>query len=254
MYWGKSHSLAFAMLEYGAMNRAGFTVITGEIGSGKTTLVNHLLSKLDDNITVGQIVNTRKNSGELLLWALMAFDQPLVDAPYPILYKQFQDFVLKEASEGRRTLLIVDEAQNLGVETLEELRMLLNINNSSEQFLQLILIGQPQLKQQLKQPELVQFAQRVSSDFHLNALSTSEVLKYIGTRLFMAGRSDPLFTDNACALIASASKGIPRVINILCDTSLIYAFSTSVPKVTLAIVKKVIEDKSEFGVFSIGDP
>lgn len=254
MYWGTSHTLAFAMLEYGAKNRAGFTVITGEIGCGKTTLVNHLLSKLDSNITVGQIVNTRKNSGELLSWALMAFNQPLSEASYPILYKQFRDFVLKEASEGRRTLLIVDEAQNLGLETLEELRMLLNINDSDEQLLQLILVGQPQLKEQLKQPELTQFAQRVSSDFHLGALSDDEVLRYIGTRLFVAGRTEPLFTDNACALIAATSKGIPRIINILCDTSLVYAFSAEAPKVSLAIVKNVISDKSKFGVFSVGDP
>lgn len=254
MYWGRSHTLAFAMLEYGAMNRAGFTVITGEIGSGKTTLINHLLSKLGDDITVGQMVNTRKNSGELLSWALMAFDQPLSDASYPMLYKQFHDFVHKEASEGRRVLLIVDEAQNLGLDTLEELRMLLNINHKDKQLLQLILVGQPQLKEQLRQPELTQFAQRVSSDFHLKALNREEVLRYIGTRLFMAGRTDPLFTDNACALIATISKGIPRIINILCDTALIYAFSSDAPKVTLAIVKSVISDRSEFGVFSVGDP
>jgi general secretion pathway protein A len=254
MYWGNTHSLAFAMLEYGVVNRAGFTVITGEIGCGKTTLINHLLSKLDNNITVGQIVNTRKNSGELLNWALMAFDQPISDAPYPILYKQFHDFVLKEASQDHRTLLIVDEAQNLGVETLEELRMLLNINNDATQHLQLILVGQPQLREQLQQPELAQFAQRVSSDFHLTALTGDEVLRYIGTRLFVAGRKEPLFTDNACMLIAETSKGIPRVINILCDTSLVYAFSVDAPKVNLEIVEKVISDKSEFVVFPIGNP
>ena len=140
------------------------------------------------------------------------------------------------------------------LETLEELRMLLNINNDATQHLQLILVGQPQLREQLQQPELTQFAQRVSSDFHLTALTDTEVLRYIGTRLFVAGRKDPLFTDNACMLIAEMSKGIPRVINILCDTSLVYAFSSGASKVNLEIVEKVISDKSEFGVFSIGDP
>ncbi len=254
LFWGHSHSLAFAMLEYGVTNRAGCTAITGEIGCGKTTLINHLLSKLDSSTTVGQIVNTRKNSGELLNWVLMAFNQPISDAPYPILYKQFRDFVLKEASLGRHALLIVDEAQNLGLETLEELRLLLNINEHAAQYLRLILVGQPQLREQLQQPELAQFAQRISSDFHLTALTENEVLKYIVTRLFVAGRKKPLFTDNACKLIARTSKGIPRVINILCDTSLVYAFSLNASRVSLEIVENVIKDKAEFGVFSIDNP
>ncbi len=254
LYWGRSHSLAFEMLRYGVTNRAGCTVITGEIGCGKTTLINHLLSKLDSSTTVGQIVSTRKNSGELLIWALMAFDQSTSDAPYPILYKQFRDFVLKEASLGRHALLVVDEAQNLGLETLEELRLLLNINEHAAQYLQLILVGQAQLREQFQQPELAQFAQRISSDFHLTALAENEVLKYIVTRLFVAGRKKPLFTDNACKLIARTSKGIPRVINILCDTSLVYAFSEKAPRVNQEIIETVVNDNAEFGAFSIGDP
>lgn len=250
LYWGRAHSMAFAMLEYGLINHAGFTVITGEIGCGKTTLIRHLLAKLETNITVGLVSNTRDNSGELLEWILMAFDQPFNTSSYTALYQEFRNFVVSEYNHGRRTVLIIDEAQNLGKETLEELRMFSNMNEGKEQLLQLILVGQPQLKDILQSPELIQFAQRVSSDFHLLPLLNTEIIQYIDHRLFVAGSKKTLFTEEACALIADASKGTPRVINILCDTALIYGFSSEASEITASIVRNVIRDKLEFGIFS----
>ena len=176
IYWGQNHRLAFAMLEFGVMNSAGFTVITGEIGSGKTTLIRHLLSRLDPKIAVGLISNTPRGTDGLLTWVMMSLNKPF-EGSYPTLFRNFQQFLYEEHNKGRRVILIVDEAQNLGLETLEELRMLSNINADKNQYLQIILVGQPQLKDMLRTPQLVQFAQRVSSDFHLRALNAEEVIQ-----------------------------------------------------------------------------
>jgi len=253
IYWGRAHSMAFAMLEYGIMNHAGFTVITGEIGCGKTTLIRHLLNRLEENITVGLVTNTPKDSSELLQWIMMALNQPINYPSYVELYQSFESFIIGEYAKGKRTVLIIDEAQNLSVETLEELRMFSNLNADKSQLLQLVLVGQPELKNILQRPELVQFAQRVSSDFHLRRLLHREVVDYINHRLWVAGRQTVLFTDEACELIAETSNGIPRIINILCDTALIYGFSWEAPEITRDIVEDVIKDKSEFGIFTASD-
>jgi general secretion pathway protein A len=253
IYWGHSHRLAFAMLEFGVMNNAGFTVITGEIGSGKTTLLRYLLRNLDSNITVGLISNTPRAKAELLQWVLMSLNQPFEDS-YAALFRRFQQFLYDHHARGGRTILVVDEAQNLGLESLEELRMLSNINADKNQFLQIILIGQPQLKDLLRSPELFQFAQRVSSDFHLKPLNPAEVREYIKYRLEAAGSRRELFSEDACKSIAHASQGIPRTINILCDTALVYGFAVSAPKITGDIVTLVIENKSQYGVLPLTLP
>jgi type II secretory pathway predicted ATPase ExeA len=250
IYWGKNYCLAFTMLEFGVMNRAGFTVITGEIGCGKTTLLRYLLRKLDRNVTVGLISNTPHGKAELLQWVMMALDQPFEDS-YPTLFKRLQQFLQKQYSRGGRTILIVDEAQNLDWESLEELRMLSNINADKDQYLQIILIGQPQLKDLLRAPQLRQFAQRVSSDFHIKPLDPSEVRDYISWRLKAAGAQVELFSDEACATIAHASGGIPRTINILCDTALVYGFAVSAEWISSDLVKMVIDNKSQYGVLPL---
>jgi len=250
IYWGQNHRLAFAMLEFGVMNNAGFTVITGEIGCGKTTLLRYLLRKLDRHITVGLISNTPRGKAELLQWVMMSLNQPFEDT-YPALFKRFQRFLYEQYSKGGRTILIVDEAQNLDCEALEELRMLSNINADKDQYLQIILIGQPQLKDLLRSPQLLQFAQRVSSDFHLKPLGPNDVRDYIDYRLKAAGAQAGLFSDEACRSIAHASQGIPRTINILCDTALIYGFAVSAESITTELVTMVIENKSQYGVLPL---
>jgi general secretion pathway protein A len=250
IYWGPNHRLAFAMLEFGVMNNAGFTVITGEIGCGKTTLLRHLLRNLDSNITVGLISNTPQGKAELLQWVMMSLNQPFEDS-YPVLFKRFQTFLYQQYARKGRTILIVDEAQNLGLESLEELRMLSNINADKDQYLQIILVGQPQLKDLLRSPTLVQFAQRVSSDFHLRPLKPTEVSSYISYRLKVAGSATPLFSPEACSAIAHASQGIPRTINILCDTALIYGYAVLSKQITPEIVALVIENKSQYGVLPL---
>ena len=250
IYWGQNHRLAFAMLEFGVMNNAGFTVITGGIGCGKTTLLRFLLRKIDHNIAVGLISNTPRGKAELLQWVMMSLDQPFEDS-YPALFKRFQLFLHDQYSRGGRTILIVDEAQNLDWESLEELRMLSNINADKDQYLQIILVGQPQLKDLLRSPQLVQFAQRVSSDFHIKPLNPNEVRDYINYRIHAAGSQVELFSEEACKAIARASQGIPRTINILCDTALIYGFATSAEWITDDLVSMVIENKSRYGVLPL---
>jgi type II secretory pathway predicted ATPase ExeA len=253
IYWGKNHRLAFAMLEFGVVNSAGFTVITGEIGSGKTTLLRYLLTRIDPKVVVGLISNTPRGTDGLLSWVMMAFNQPF-EGSYPGLFKKFQQFLHEEYRRGRRVLLIVDEAQNLGSETLEELRMLSNVNADKNQFLQITLVGQPQLKDMLRSPQLAQFAQRVSSDFHLCPLNEQDVVRYIDHRLAAVGSEPNLFSDTACKLIAEASGGIPRTINILCDTALVYGFASGVRVITEEIVASTIDNKNRFGVLPISIP
>jgi general secretion pathway protein A len=253
IYWGRTHSMAFTMLEFGVMNNAGFTVITGEIGSGKTTLVRHLLKQLPANISVGLISNSPQGRQELLQWIMMSLGRPF-EGDYPTLFKRLQDYLHGQYAGGRRTILIIDEAQNLEPEALEHLRMLSNINADQHQILQLILVGQPQLRDLLQTPQLHQFAQRISSDFHLRPLSESDVSAYIAFRLQSMGAPPPpraLFTLEACSRIFAASGGIPRMINILCDTALVYGFARGEKAISAALVDDVIADKQQYSIFPL---
>ena len=253
IYWGSMHRMAFTMLEFGVMNSAGFTVITGEIGSGKTTLLRYLLKKLSPNVTMGLISNSPQGRQELLQWILMTFSQPF-EGDYPTLFKRLQDFLYRQHASKRRTILIIDEAQNLGSEALEHLRMLSNINADKHQILQLIIVGQPELRNLLLAPQLHQFAQRISSDFHLQPLNESEVANYIAFRLKAAGSKRIMFTLEAAAKIAAASGGIPRMINILCDTALVYGFANGHQTISSDIVDQVIADKQQYSILPLYKP
>ena len=253
IYWAPGHEMAYSMLEYGILNQAGVTVITGGIGCGKTTLVRQLLRDLDDQVTVGLLTNTVGGRGKLLKWVMMALDQDYESRSYVALYQSFHHFLIDEYAQGRHVILVIDEAQNLGADSLEELRMLSNINSDKDQLLQLVLIGQPQLRDLLCQPKLFQFAQRVSADFHLNPLGQDEVAAYIDHRLALAGAQAPIFSRRACDLVASASQGIPRTINILCDKALVYGFSAGASMIGPEIVVQLLDDKRDYGVFSEPD-
>lgn len=250
IFFGVRHTLAFAMLEYGIESRAGFIVVSGEIGCGKTTLIRHLLNHLGPELTVGLVSNTHRDIGDLLEWIMLAFGQPYSGLSRVALYDAFQRFLIAEYGAGRRVVLIIDEAQNLTPASLEALRMLSNINADKHQLLQMILAGQPQLRDLLRQPELQQFAQRVSVDFHITPLSAAEVADYIRHRLAVAGRDEPLFTPAACERIALASRGIPRSINILCDTAMVYGFAVEAATIDVEFVSELIRDKEQYGVFA----
>jgi type II secretory pathway predicted ATPase ExeA len=248
LFMSKRHRLAYTMLEYGIQNRVGFSVICGDIGCGKTTLVRKLLDELDETVTVGLVYNTHADIADLLEWIMLAFGQPYAAATQVERYDRFQQFLLAEYAARRRVVLIVDEAQNLNAGALEALRMLSNINADKHQLLQVILVGQPQLRGLLNRPELQQFAQRVGVDFFIPPLGTPEVEQYVRHRLKVAGREDDLFEDDAVGMIAAAAKGVPRSINILCDTALVYGYSAEARTIDTSLVGEVLQDRREYGV------
>ena len=209
LFWGRSHKLAYAVLEYGVLNQAAFTVVTGEIGCGKTTLLRQLLDHFEDNVTVGLISNAMMGRGTLMQWVHLALGLPFDDSSHVALFGRFQDYLISEYGRGRHTILIIDEAQNLDVKALEELRMLSNINADGAQLLQVILLGQPQLRAMLQRPELEQFAQRISADGHLGPLTTAEAAFYIHHRVAMAGARERLFSKPAAEMIAKSQRRGP---------------------------------------------
>jgi general secretion pathway protein A len=236
------------MLEYGLLTHAPITVITGEIGAGKTTLLRQLLRSLPEEFTVGLISNAQGNRGELLHWVLMALGVGTdMNASYVQLFAQFQDFLIEEYADGRRTILIFDEAQNLSVETLEELRMFSNINADKDELLQLVLVGQPELRELISQPRLVQFAQRVAAEFHLPGMSPPAVRSYIEHRLAIAGAERAIFTPAACECVHLASRGIPRLVNQICDYALVYAFTDGLEMVDASVIEQVVADRRLHG-------
>jgi len=248
LYWSESHSRAYAMLEYGMLTHAPITVITGEIGAGKTTLLRYLLRSLPEDFTVGLISNAQGNRGELLHWVLMALGvTTATDATYVQLFAQFQDFLIEEYAEGRRTMLIFDEAQNLSIETLEELRMFSNINADKDELIQLVLVGQPELRDLITQPRLVQFAQRVAAEYHLPAMSAASVEAYINHRLTVAGATREIFTPAACECVHLASRGVPRLVNQICDYALVYAFTDGLDVVDARVIEQVVTDRRMHG-------
>jgi len=251
LYLSEKHRMALTMLQYGLMNQAGFTVITGEIGSGKTTLIRKLLEEVGEEVSVGVVSNTHRNFGELLQWVLLAFDLEYREKKKVELYQTLADFIIRQYGQGRNTVLIIDEAQNLSPEALEELRMLSNINADKDQVLQLMLVGQPGLRDTLRLPELYQFAQRVAVDYNLKPLSLEETWLYIRHRLRSAGGDPNIFDTKACAAVYYYTGGTPRLINILCDTALVYGFAEHKRRVDAAIVCEVAREKAAGGIFPV---
>jgi len=244
LYLTDKHRKALTMLEYGLTSQAGFTVITGEIGSGKTTLIRKLLQTEEPCTTVGLINNTQvQGVDDLLRWVAFAFNLDYRGRYHVQLYDVLAEFFIKEYAEGRRVVLIIDEAQHLGVDLLEQVRMLSNINADKHQVVQFILVGQANLRDLLRRPELHQFAQRIGVDYHIHPLDREEVAAYIAHRLRVVNGDTNLFTQGACELIWRQSRGVPRLINVLCDTALVYTFSEQKRRVDRDMVMEVVEDK-----------
>ena len=243
LYLSKQHQTALTLLEYALVNQAGFCVVTGEPGAGKTTLLRKLLETVEDNIAVGMITNTHKSFGDLLDWVLSAFNIHEPDLNKVQQNQKFTDFLLDQYAKGKSALLIVDEAQNIKAETLEELRMLSNVNSEKDQLLQIILAGQPALKDTLRQPELMQFAQRIGVDYHLDTLNAQETCNYIQHRLVTAGATDDVFTPAACLRIHEYSGGTPRLINLICDTAMVYGFADQIKRIDADTIDEMVRER-----------
>jgi type II secretory pathway predicted ATPase ExeA len=251
LYLSKKHQAALTLLEYGLLNQVGFCVISGEPGAGKTTILRTLLSRVGDETTVGLITNTHQSFGGLLDWVLSAFDLHRPNLTHVEMHQVFMEFLIEEYGKGRTVLLIVDEAQNMKADALEELRMLSNVNSEKDQLMQVVLAGQPALKETLKSPDLMQFAQRVAVDYHLEPLSLEETCGYIQHRLVTAGAQKDVFTPAACERIYNYSGGTPRLINLLCETVLVYGFADQREMIDVDLVDEMVLERMKDSVVPI---
>ncbi|HET6600308.1 MAG TPA: XrtA/PEP-CTERM system-associated ATPase [Burkholderiaceae bacterium] len=243
-YGSKQHQRAKAYLDYGVMRNEGFIVITGEVGAGKTTILGGLLNSLSSsNVVVGQLVTTQLDAEDTLRMVGAAFGFHVKDVPKSELLITLEAFLINQASQGRRCLLVVDEAQNLSARAVEELRMLSNYQLGTQSLLQSFLVGQPEFRDILQRPEMEQFRQRVAATCHLGPLDLEDTRGYIEHRLKCAGATDkPEFEEAAFEAIFEASGGIPRRINSVCDRLLLLGFLANRFQLGVDDVAQVVRD------------
>lgn len=253
LYQSKKHQTALSLMEYALINEAAFCVITGEPGIGKTTLVRQLLYQIDEEYQVGLLTSTHQSFSELLKLILIAFDIDCREKDQVDLYKVFYKFLIKQYSHHQGSVLIIDEAQNLAPKTLEELRMLSNINVDTHNVLQIILVGQESLRDRLKQRGLTQFAQRIAVDYHLEPLDRIETHAYILHRLKIAGgpNCQQIFGLETCDSVYEHTGGVPRLINLLCDLALVYGYAEQQRVLEPELISEVVNDKKKGGVLPL---
>jgi putative secretion ATPase (PEP-CTERM system associated) len=243
VYLSKQHARAKAYMESTIWLADGFVVITGEIGSGKTTLLQSFLSELDDDVVYAVVSQTQLNDTEFLQAVLVDFGFKPFGKDKVELLDMLNTFFIEQHADGRKVVLIVDEAQNLSRHVLEEIRMLSGIETHKEKVLRIILAGQPELKDTLDSPKLKQLVQRVRLRFHIEPLNFDELREYIDHRLAVAGRQpNDLFADDTYDLIHRYSGGVPRLINTLCDTALLCAFTDEKDQVTREDVMSAVNE------------
>ena len=252
LFLSRQHRAALAMLEYGVFEQSGITVITGEIGAGKTTLIRHLLATAPgDELSIGLISNVHASLGSLLQWVAIALELHTgeVELTNMQAFRRLQNYLINEYSQGRRVVLVIDEAQNMSANSLEELRMLVNINADKNQLLQIVLLGQPELLDMLRRPELTQFAQRVTAEYHLPALTQEDTEAYIRSRLRNSGAENScIFTASAVQVIYYFSAGLPRLINTLCDHAMVLAYGSDVIQIDATIAAETVRQKRIGGI------
>ena len=243
VYWSKQHARAKAYMESTIWLADGFVVITGEIGSGKTTLLQSFLNELEDDVVYAVVSQTQLTPTQFLQAVLTEFGFKPFNKRKVELLDMLNMFLIEQYTNGKKVVLIVDEAQNLSKKVLEEIRMLSGIETHKEKVLRIILAGQPELKDTLDSPGLKQLVQRVRLRFHIESLDRREMREYIGHRLSVAGRKDSgLFTEDAFPKIFLYSGGIPRLINTLCDTALLCAFADEKTSIGEADVMAAVEE------------
>jgi putative secretion ATPase (PEP-CTERM system associated) len=225
LFLSKSHKKAMTYLEYGIRERIGFILVTGEIGSGKTTILRNLIRELDDKVTLSKVFNTRVTSEQLIALINEDFGLAVSGKDKIGMLRDLNDFLVAEYASHRQPILIIDEAQNLNLKLLEEVRLLSNLESDKHKLLQIVLVGQPELRKTLSRPELAQLKQRISISCHIQPLGVGETGEYIRYRLEKAGKRDAVsFCDESINIIQQFSHGIPRLINVFCDFLMLAAF------------------------------
>ena len=251
LYMSRVHENTYTHLEYAIVENKGFVVVAGEIGSGKTTLTNYLLNKIGEEIQVGLVNNTNILPAEFLKMVCKEFELDPKTNDKAELIDIFSGYLIDQFAAGERVVLIIDEAQNLTNDTMEEIRMLSNIETEKHHLIQIILVGQPELKFKLQQSNLKQFAQRVTVHCHLKGLEKDEVSEYINHRLEVGGgKRFNIFKKETIERIAEYSRGIPRLINVLCDSALVYGFADELQTIDTDILENVYEELKALGTFT----
>jgi putative secretion ATPase (PEP-CTERM system associated) len=250
LYPSRVHKEALTYLRFGIEGHAGFVVVTGEIGSGKTTLLQTLLRGLDQETTVARIVNTMLSPRELLEAILLEFG---VEVPptKPAMVHALAEFLVHERQAGRLVLLVIDEAQNLGTEALEEVRMLSNLETEKSKLIQIVLVGQPDLRATLDRPDLEQLRQRVTVSYHLAPLDADDAEAYINHRLRRAAAGVPLeFPRAVTDLVHQRSRGVPRIMNVICDAVLLFGYGAERQDIDLSLTREAVTELEQTGVLA----
>jgi general secretion pathway protein A len=243
LFHSTKHREAFNHLLYGIRERKGFVQLTGEVGAGKTTLCRALLEKLDSHFSTALILNPVLSANELMKAIATEFGLDVVGKDRLETMAALSDFLLKQTAAGKETVLIVDEAQNLTEDLLEQVRLISNIETDDRKLLQIVLMGQPELRERLNSPRLKQLRQRITVRYHLNALTRVEVGQYIQHRLSLAGSNGvPAFTGPAVWRVFGYSKGVPRLVNAVCDKALLAGFVERSYRVNYRMVGRAIRE------------
>jgi general secretion pathway protein A len=243
LYLSKQHARAKAYMESTIWFTDGFVVITGEIGAGKTTLIESFLKEIQSDVVIAQINQTQVSAVDFLQAVLVQFGFSPFKMKKAELIATLNNFLIEQYAAGRKVLLIVDEAQNLSMRVLEEIRLLSGVETTKEKVLRIILAGQPELNEKLDAPELIQLTQRIRLRFHLSTLSAQEMHAYIQHRLEVAGGGDrQIFAEEAFTEIFRYTGGVPRLVNTLCDTAMMAAFTSDRDTVTLVDIQQAIEE------------
>lgn len=241
LFFSKSHKKALTYLNYGITERAGFILLTGEVGAGKTTILRNIINGLSDKVILARVFNTNVSSLQLLAMINEDFGLDVVRKDKITLLRELNEFLVEQYARGMLPTLIIDEAQNLTPQLLEEVRLLSNLETDQAKLLQIILAGQPELKQTLSRPDLRQFRQRISIVCHLSPLNRAEVEEYIYHRLETAGnRNAVVFQEGAIDAVFRFSRGIPRLTNIICDYLMLSGFAEGTRDLGLELVKEVV--------------